>query len=308
MGVAMRLPYLFSAMSLILLPGVLGGQSVPSGTQTVVGLSPARQAAHQSAEWVEIERHLPSPVTGSAHDLEMQGDILRARRFPEDALDFYNYALNRGAKPGDIYKKLGMTHLELHEVMLARMYFQRALKADRKDASAWNDLGAVEYLNQQLNAAIGDYKRSVKLDSKSAVYHSNLGMAYFDKKDFNDAHKEIATAMKLDPSVFTRSGSSGVSAHVLSSSDRAQFCLEMAKTYAQAGNAREMLHSLSMAGEAGADLTEEMNKDKALAAYKKDPQVLMLIRNIKAMREGRPVEEAGTVPAGARPPVQYETP
>jgi tetratricopeptide (TPR) repeat protein len=263
---------------------------------------------HRSAEWAEIEKHLPNSTTGSAHDLEVQGDILRARRFPEDALDYYNYALARGAKPGDIYKKLGMTHLELHNVVLSRMFFLKALKVNRNDASAWNDLGAVEYLNQQLNSAISDYKKSVKLDSKSAVYHSNLGMAYFDKKDFGSAHKEIATAMRLDPAVFTRSGSAGVSAHVLSSSDRAQFCLEMAKTYAQSGNETEMLHSLSMAGEAGADLTEELSKDKALAAYKKDPRVLMLIRNIKAMREGRPVEEAGSVPDAARPPLQYETP
>ena len=304
----MRLPYLFSAISFILLPAVLAGQSVPPGMRPVTGMSPTREALHRSPEWAEIEKHLPNPVTGSAHDLEVQGDILRARRFPEDALEYYNYALKRGGKPQDLYKKIGMTHLELHNVELARAYFQRALKVDRKDASAWNDLGAVEYLNQQLNSAISDYKKSVKIDSKSAVYHSNLGMAYFDKKDYSSAHKEIATAMKLDPGVFTRAGSAGISAHVLSSSDRAQFCLEMAKTYAQSGNETEMLHSLNMAGEAGADLTEEMNKDKVLAVYKKDPRVLMLIRNIKAMREGRPVEEAGSVPAAAGPPLQYEAP
>ena len=304
----MRLPYLFPAISSLLLPVMLAGQSAPQGMQPVVGLSPSRDAAHRTAEWAEIEKHLPSSTTGSPHDLEVQGDILRARRYPEDALDYYNYALKRGGRPGDIYKKLGMTHLELHNPELARMYFQKALKANRNDASAWNDLGAVEYLNQQLNSAISDYKKSVKLDGKSAIYHSNLGMAYFDKKDYSSARKEIATAMRLDPGVFTRSGSAGVSAHVLSSSDRAQFCLEMAKTYAQAGNELEMLHSLNMAGEAGADLTQEISKDKALAAYKQDPRVLMLIRNIKAMREGRPVEEAGSVPAAPGTPLKYETP
>ena len=52
---------------------------------------------HQSPDWAAIEKHLPDPATASAKQLEMQGDILRARRFPEDALDYYGYALRRGA-------------------------------------------------------------------------------------------------------------------------------------------------------------------------------------------------------------------
>lgn len=275
-----HLPSLIVVISVLILPAVLVAQQA-------VNVDAGRLLAHRSPEWPGIEKHLPNPATASPNDLEMQADILRARRFPEDALEFYGYALKRGADTEIIYKKIGVTHLELRNIVLAQLYFQKAVKLNRKDAEAWNNLGAVEYLSRQYGAAIGDYKKSVKLDKKSAVYHSNLGMAYFDQHDYKKARLEISTALKMDPAIFTRGSSSGVSAHVLSPEDRARFCLEMAKTYAQAGNEEEMLHSLSMASEAGTNLQTEMVKDKVLAGFKDDPRVLVLIQNAKALRAGQ---------------------
>jgi tetratricopeptide (TPR) repeat protein len=173
------------------------------------------------------------------------------------------------------------------------------LKLNRKDAEAWNNLGATEYVSRQYSAAIGDYKKSVKLSKDSAVYHSNLGMAYFDEKDYKKARKELQTALKLDPAIFSRGSSSGVSAHVLSPEDRARFCMEMAKTYALAGNDAEMIHSLSMASENGIDLLAELGRDKLMAAYRSDPRVLILVQNQKAMRGPR----AGLTQVGAVQPL-----
>ena len=164
--------------------------------------------------------------------------------------------------------------------------------------------GDPTYLNREYAAAISTYKRSVKLDKNSAIYHSNLGMAYFDSKDYKNSRKEFAAALKLDPDVFRKSSSAGVSAHVLSPEDRAQFCIEMAKTYARAGNEIEMMHSLSMASEAGADLISEMGKDKVLAQYKNDPRILVLVQNAKAIRAGG----TGLAQLGTKPTIpSYET-
>jgi tetratricopeptide (TPR) repeat protein len=261
----------------------------------------SRDLGHQSPDWAAIARHLPDPKTSSASILETQGDILRARRFPEDALDFYGYALQRGGDPVELYKKMGITNLELHNSELARSYFQKAIKVNRNDASAWNNLAAVEYLNREYAAAIRTYKRSVKLDKNSAIYHSNLGMAYFDSKDFKNSRKELAIALKLDPDVFMKSSSAGVSAHVLSPEDRAQFCIEMAKTYLLAGNEAEMMQSLSKASEAGADLIAEMSKDKELAKYKDDPRVLVLVQNAKALKDGTGLADARPSPSSVPP-------
>ncbi len=79
-------------------------------------------------------------------------------------MDYYGYALQRGADSEVIYKKIGMTHMEMREVELARVYFKKVVKLNKKDAEGWNDLGAVEYLDKNLTAAISDYKRAAKLD------------------------------------------------------------------------------------------------------------------------------------------------
>ena len=303
-------PALCSSAPVLLLTLALPAQPVPhatphsytSGSQQA-SLESSRQLSHRSPEWTTIEQHLPDPATASASQLETQADILRARRFPEDALLYYNYALGRGSSPETIYKKVGIIHVELRNIVLAQLYFERALKLDPHDAEAWNDLGAVAYMSHQYGSAIGAYKKSVKLDRKAAVYHSNLGMAYFDQKDYKKARREIATALKLDPEIFRKTSSTGVSAHVLSPEDRARFCLEMAKNYAQQMNEEEMMHALSMAGEAGMNLEVEMAHDKILALYRNDPRVLLLIQNLRALH----AQQNGLAQVGPAPPIPRAT-
>lgn len=291
---------LLSAVSPILLPVSLAAQTGPSITPQKVDYDAARLVAHQSPEWPSIQRHLPDPATATAKDLEVQADILRARRYPEDALEFYTYALRRGGPTSAIYKKMGVTQLELRNIVLAQILFEKAVKLNPKDAEAWNNLGAVLYISHRYSFAVDNYKKSLKLDKQSAIYHSNLGMAYFDLKDYKKARKEIAAALRIDPAVFQKSNSNGVSAHVLSPEDRARFCLEMAKTYASEGNEAEMLHSLSMASEAGMNVIAEMGKDKVLAGFKNDPRVLLLLENVKSLR----VNQAGLTPIASVPTIR----
>jgi tetratricopeptide (TPR) repeat protein len=69
--------------------------------------------------------------------------ILRARRFLEDARDYYKYALARGGNSASLTNKLGLTELEMRNVQLARAYFQRAVKMSKRDPEAWNNLGGL---------------------------------------------------------------------------------------------------------------------------------------------------------------------
>lgn len=271
--------------------------SVAMPAQYQVRGEDARERAHLSPDWPNIEAHLANPATASLEALEQQGDILRARRFPYDALDYYGYALKRDARNTGVIKRIGVTQLELQNIQLARAYFQKAVKLDKKDAEAWNNLGAVEYLGRSYGNAISDYKRAVKFRNKSAVYHSNLAIAYFDQHDFSSGRKEMNTALKLDPEIFTQGGSTGVSAHVLSAEDQARYFMEMAKVYAQTGNEAEVLHSLEKAAEAGLDILAEMDRDKVLTGYRKDPRVLLLVQNARALRNRNTVATAGQAPA-----------
>jgi tetratricopeptide (TPR) repeat protein len=245
----------------------------------------AHDRMHDSEQWKEIERHLPDAKTATPKVLEQEADILRARRFPDDALDYYKYAIDRGGNVPALMNKMGLTELEMKNTELARSYFQRVVKIDRKNAEAWNNLGAVEFIDGQPGSAARNYKRAIKIKKTEAIFHANLANAYFGTKNYKGARTELATALKLDPQVFERKvGLGGIEAHVLSSQERARQSFEMAKLYAQSGDQEKMLHELAVASEAGMDILHEMHHDSVLAKYEMDPRVLVLVQNAQALR------------------------
>ena len=263
---------------------------------------PSRNPNHDDPQWTTVQSHLPDPLTASAAKLELAADVLRARRFPADALEYYNYALQRGGSDQALLlNKMGITELELQNMMQARAYFQRVVKLKKKNADGWNNLGAVEYLQKRYRNAISYYDRAIKLNKKESSFHSNLGTAYFDLKQFESARKEFEIALKLDPEMFERRRmAAGVTAHLLSPEDHARFCYEMARLYAKNGDEADMLHSLQMASEGGFDVAGEMGRDSSLSPYRKDPRVLMILQNARALRSGR---AATAVASGAVPPL-----
>jgi tetratricopeptide (TPR) repeat protein len=282
----MRLPVLPFRFALSLVAAA--SLCVPLHAQGVTATESPRQRLHQSEQWQMIEKFLPDPATASPQELEQEADILRARRFPDDAMDYYKYALARGGNAPSLLNKIGLTELEMRNVELARAYFVRAVKMNKKNADAWNNLGSVEYMDGLSENAVSDYKKAVKLDRRDAVFHANLATAFFERKEFAGARREMATALKIDPQIFDRAASNGgVAAHVLSAQDRARFSFEMAKLYARSDLEEEMLHSLAMASEAGMDVQREMRRDPVLAKFELDPRVVVLVHNAQALRASR---------------------
>lgn len=295
----MRLPLIAStaAFSLCLLTLPLSSQ--PQSPLRLFTSDSDRAAAHATPDWKLVEPHLPDPDTASAQTLEMQGDLLRVRRFPQDALDYYGYAFKRGGDQAALLNKIGITELELGNRVIARAFFQRVVKMKKNNQMAWNNLGAVDFLDRNYSSAIGNYKHALKIDRHSAISHSNLGMAYVEMKDYSTARKELAVALKLDPQIFTHTSAAGVSLHMLSTEDHASFCFEMAKVYARAGNQEEMIHSLGMASQAGMDVQYEMSKDRDLSPFVHDARVEQLVVLAKSLRATRKTQ---TTVATALPP------
>jgi tetratricopeptide (TPR) repeat protein len=297
----MRYSYRSSTLPfLLLITFGIFAQATSARAQEPPSQTSAREMEQKSPDWALMRAHLPDPATASTERLEMQGDILRARRFPADALDYYKYALTRGGDVSTLMNKMGVTELELGDVVLARAYIQTGLKVHRKNAQAWNNLGAIEFMQKNLGGAIRDYKKAIKCDEQSAVYHSNLGLAYVDKKEFESARAQLMLALKLDPEVFQHHNAAGSSLHILSTTDRAEFNFEMAKAYAKLGNKVEMLHALQTASEAGLNVQEAMAKDNIMVHYMNDPDVVTLVRVAKSLRDSR---MAGGSVASAAPPL-----
>jgi hypothetical protein len=74
---------------------------------------------------------------------------------------------------------------------------------------------------------------------------------------------------------------------MVSPEDHARYCFEMARLYAELGDESNMLHYLTMASEAGFDVMSEMRSDNVMDHYRKDPRVILLVNNARAMRSGR---------------------
>ncbi len=255
--------------------------AVPGSTPTDI-----REAMHREESWLTVAPHLPDPATASPDKLEMAADVLRARRFPEDALDFYAAAIRQGGNQERLMNKLGVTELGLRRTQMAHSYFQLVLKRDGKNADAWNNLGATEYTDGNSRRAISAYRKAVKLSPGTAIFHLNLGTAYVEQKRFEEAGKEFATALDLDPEIGAgHDSAAGISAHVLSAADHARYCFEMARVYATRGRSDAMLYWLEKASESGMDLHAAMTADATTARYLKDAQVVMLLQNAALQRK-----------------------
>jgi tetratricopeptide (TPR) repeat protein len=264
---------------------------LPSGLQqnapNTNNTEAVRALRHQDPQWESVRLHLPDPATATVEQLETVADVLRARRFPEDALDYYLYALRRGLNNVVLMNKIGVTQLELRHTAAARAYFQRAIQLQKKDPVAWNNLGAVEYMDGRFATAISDYNRAIKLNKTSAIYHSNLATALFEEKRYKDARAQYKIALQLDPDMAHHDGTGGLTAHMLSPEDHARYCFEMARLYAELGDETNMLRYLTMASEGGFDVMSEMRSDAKLDHYRKDTRVILLVQNAKALRSGR---------------------
>ncbi len=258
---------------------------------------------HDSAEWVEIARHLPDPSTASSARLEMTADVLRARRFHADALSFYNAALNRGADGRVILKKMGITCLELQQPILARMLFARAIRLNKRDAVAWNDLAAADLALGNPYAAVGEYRHAIKIDRSNAVFHANIALAYFETRSPEDARRELEKAIHLDPEILHHSANGGFSAQVLSSAHFGDICFQMAHLSAQTGDVPHLLEWLSKASERGLNLHAAMEADPVLRPWLTDPRVLVLLQNHQRLNASNHVPSA--VPSLGAAPVAH---
>lgn len=250
---------------------------------------------HGTAEWQIVAPHLPDPKNASPALLQQAGDILRARRFLEDALEYYRYAISRGGDEALLDNRMGVTELQLDQPALARIYFRRCVALKKKDAEGWNNLGAVETIDGNARQAISDYQRAVKINRQNGLFHANLGTAYLAIKDSGSAGREFEMAVKLDPAVFERGGFGGSLVHVLSAADRGQFAFEMARLAAAHNEEEGMLHWLEKASEAGFDLHVAISGAREFLPYLDDARIAIIVRNTQALRN-KEVAVTGPVP------------
>ena len=273
--------------------------SQPKNATTPVSMSSADQRVmqHSGPEWAAIAPHLPDPKTASAEKLKIAGDILAARRFPQDALEYYGYALARGGDPSELENQMGVVLLKLGQNKLAREAFLRSVRAQKRNDHAWNNLGVTEYQNKNYYKAISDYSRAEHIDRESAVYRSNLALAYFSIMDMENAQKQFGAALRLDPNIMDSSNGFGATVHILSGNNYGGICFQLARLYARQHQLPEMRVWLAKASDAGFDIKAGMMADADLNPYLKDPEVKQMLLDADALRKTK-VTTAKVPPLG----------
>jgi len=121
----------------------------------------------------------------------------------------------------------------------ARTSFEKAMKRNSKYADAINNLGAVYFVQRNMNSAARYFKKAVALDETRSSFHINLGAAWFSQNKLDRAMAEYRRALQLDPEALSRTNNVGVAAQVSSAEDRARYDYMMAKIYARLGDTQQ---------------------------------------------------------------------
>ena len=169
----------------------------------------------------------------------------------EHDIQYFQEAVRRDRKSATLRNKLGLAKLQLGQTEQARVDFEKAAKLNPKYPDAFNNVGAVYFMQNKPGSAAKYFKKAVALDETRATFHVNLGSAWFNQKKFDRAINEYARALELDPGVLERHARGGVTAQVAHPEEQAKYYYLLAKIYAKRGDVEGCLRCLRKAKEGG---------------------------------------------------------
>lgn len=251
-------------------------------TFSLCALSSLSQAQVSRAEQVSVKPPLlrmtdpPSP-DATASDLEARADELHAQKLYLDAIDYYRAALKKIPNNAEILNKVCRTQLMMQRWHDAKNSCELAIKADRKFADPYSNLGVALYEAGRYSAAVKQYRKAIAIDDTSASFFNNLGAALFSKREFDPAAQAYQRAIELDPDVFGRSSRAGVQAQLPSPGDRAHYDFTVARLYAKMGYSDQSIEYLRKAMEEGYKDFKDVFKDVEFAELRKDKRFTELI-------------------------------
>lgn len=257
-----------------------------AGETKYVGQNPERvttdvaQSRKKSSTSLSVETWRmapPPPWDATAAELEKKGDELRTIKAPADALDYYRAALEKTPKKerSVLYNKCGITQLQLSRFEDAQRDFVNAIKRDKKNAEAINNLGVSYFFRRDYKKAIKTYQKAIEVGPDSASFHSNLGRAFFSAKKYDDASIEYGRALTLDPEIFSRESPGGILARM--PQEKGLYSYVLAKLLATHGKTDESLVYLRRAIDEGYVGLDKAYNEPEFAKLSKDQRFIDLM-------------------------------
>lgn len=270
----------FTLLAALTLCAANGPQTQAATAADVSQSAPAPRPAEPSAsaqQTTAVEPTLAEMRTMTAEQLDEAGDQLRQAKEYFAAVDCYRAAIRKHAVAA-YYNKIAISELLLSNPMEAEKSAKKAVRKDKHLAEAWNNLAVSYYMRKRFKDAIRTYQRAISLKPGFASFHNNLAAALMDSKQFERGVAEYRRAFELDPSFFDHASQNGVSAHMGSPQDRAQFSFVMARLFAGNGDLDRALHFLRSAIEDGYPAIDEVYRDKEFTQVRNDERFLALMK------------------------------
>ncbi len=264
------------AIPLVFVAATVQAQQVPNGP---LGATPTG-----TAESPAVSKMTPRQKA------EMNAEILMARKEFDAAAKAYQTILIDDPHDARILNLAGIAFQQLGDPDRAEHYYKLAVKADKTDSNALNNLGTVEFSQKRYGKAIKYYKQSISKGNALATVHANLGYAYCSVKEYAKAMQAFGQALALDPEVFDHKGGAGTVLQQRSSPDPASLHFTLAKSYAKIGDAERAARYLKMARDEGFKDYRSAGKDPDFAKVIKDPRVqeVLLVQPAYAPQPQKP--------------------
>jgi tetratricopeptide (TPR) repeat protein len=212
-----------------------------------------------------------------AKSAELKGDLARIHNDYLLAVSYYQKAVRADPRNATLLNKLGISELKLGDRGPAHKHFSQAVKYDPRNVSALNNLGAVAFIEKKYKPAVRYLKQALELDESSAPAHLNLAEAWMGMGEVDYAMTEYARAIELDADILTES-QNGISAQITTPEQRARISYLIAKAYAKRGNIDGALEYLKRAKAGHFPDLERVYKDQEFAAIWSDPRLAEIVK------------------------------
>ncbi|HXA78576.1 MAG TPA: tetratricopeptide repeat protein [Candidatus Acidoferrales bacterium] len=253
------------AISLVLVAGTSRAQQVPHAP---LGTTPADSANESPSYRAMTPRE----------QAEMRADLFMARKQYEEAIKTFQTILIDDPHNAKVLNFVGMAYQQIGNGDQAEHYYKLAVRADKADSNALNNLGTVEYSEQRYGKAIKYYRKAIDKGNALATVYTNLGYAYCGVKEYPKAMAVFAQALALDPDVFDHKGNTGSILQQRSSPDPGALHYVLAKSYGKIGDAERAARYLKMARDEGYKEFRAAEKDPDFAKVIKDPRVQQVLK------------------------------
>jgi len=116
----------------------------------------------------------------------------------ENAIKYYNKAIQLKANSSNAYVNRGLVKRSLGNYKSALADYNRAIKLNPKSASAYNNIGSIKYDKKDYQSAARNFIKAKNLNKNYLDAYYNLGCVYLQLKKYDEAIKNYKKVLSLN--------------------------------------------------------------------------------------------------------------